>query len=239
MQQQAVFLGNVVDESYPMQRLDPAAFDAMLASGWRLLGRRLVRHNFSTCRGQMCRTLPLRIRLDQFRPSKSQLQVLRRGQAHFELRHERIHITPEKEFMFWQHAERFRERQSTTLASFLSEASHELPVPGQEFELYAAGQLAACSFFHFGQNALSGTYCIFDPAFSRHSPGAYTMLLEILLAQRLGKQYYYHGYAYDVPSQFDYKLNFKGLEVFDWENSTWSAHPRQSLRQWESLVEKV
>jgi arginine-tRNA-protein transferase len=62
------------------------------------------------------------------------------------------------------------------------------------------------------------------------------MLLELMLAQELGKKFYYHGYAYNVPSQFDYKLNFNALEAFDWQTGTWNPQERLPVRRWHELV---
>ncbi|MBK8554960.1 MAG: hypothetical protein IPL65_03920 [Lewinellaceae bacterium] len=76
--------------------------------------------------------------------------------------------------------------------------------------------MLACSFIHLGQAAVSATYCFFEPERSKESLGSITMLREIEDAMAAGFRYYYHGYCYDVPSQFDYKRNFHGLEYMDW-----------------------
>ena len=64
------------------------------------------------------------------------------------------------------------------------------------------------------------------------------MMQELLLAKELGKKYYYHGYAYNVPSQFDYKMNFNALESLDWETGLWHGHARVPLRNWNDLIEE-
>jgi arginyl-tRNA--protein-N-Asp/Glu arginylyltransferase len=62
------------------------------------------------------------------------------------------------------------------------------------------------------------------------------MLLELLKAKELGKKYYYHGYVYDVPSQFDYKLNFTGLERMDWSTNLWHPMERLPVRRWSDFI---
>ena len=57
------------------------------------------------------------------------------------------------------------------------------------------------------------------------------MLLEIQLAQLSGRRYYYPGFVYDLPSEFDYKLNFNGLEYFDWWGN-WYPLERLPVRSW-------
>lgn len=221
-------LENVIDERAEMVQLPPEGLDQILAKGWRLLGRRFVRHNFSTWHRQLCRTIPLRVRLSQFDLSKSQRQTLRRNTdlrvisapARFDLERERL---------FELHRERFVEKQATTLASFIHpETPHLLPTEGRELGVFLDEQLIGCSFFHLGHRSVSGTYCVFDPAYSRRSIGKLTMLLELLLAKEMGMEFYYHGYVHDTPSQFDYKLELLGIEEMDWETGIWSPRQRRT-----------
>ncbi len=232
---QSTFLDNVIDERYPMDVLAPAVFDGFLSKGWRLLGQSLVRHNFSVCRGEICHTIPLRIRLKDFEPSKSQRQLLRRN-VELTAKRSAIRLSKQKTHLFDLHTQRLQERQPASLASFLNPFSAQVPVQGQEWRVYFGKKLIACSFFHIGGEAFSGTYCIFDPAYGQFSLGTYTMLLELLLAKELGKQYYYHGYAYNVPSQFDYKLNFNALEALNWDTGEWHPQERVAVRRWNDLV---
>jgi len=229
-------LENVIDERAEMVQLNPAVLDRILSEGWRLLGRRFVRHNFSTWRRKLCRTIPLRVRLSEFELTKSQRQTLRRN-ADLQVLSAPAQYDSERERLFNLHKERFHEKQATTLASFIhSESPNSLPTEGRELAVQLEGELIACSFFHIGQNAVSGTYCVFDPSYSRRSLGTLTMLLELLLAKEMGMEFYYHGYTHDIPSQFDYKLNVKGLEALSWETGEWSPLDRVPARRWIDMV---
>lgn len=237
MQAQASFLEDIIDESVEMQTLEPAMFDLFMAEGWRLLGPSIVRHNFSVCRGKMCRTIPLRIDLEGFRLSKSQRKLLHRAQE-LSVEYGPIQLTAAKTQLFTRHAlARFAERRPESIASFLNHNSYREPVPGMEFALNTAeGELLACSFIHIGESVVSGTYCFYEPDERRYSLGTLTMLLELEKARELGKRYYYHGYIYDVPSQFDYKLNFHNLEALDWSTGNWAPRERVTVRRWSELV---
>lgn len=237
MQTQLPYLEDIIDESVEMQPLAPSVFDDYMAEGWRLLGHSIVRHNFSVCRGKMCRTIPLRIRLDGFQFSKSQRRMLRRAD-HLNITCGPIELTETKVRLFSLHAsERFEERRPESIASFLNQNSHREPVTGMEFCVHARnGTPMVCSFFHIGEQSVSGTYCFYNPQDRRYSFGTLTMLLEIAKAQELGKQFYYHGYVYDVPSQFDYKLNFNNLEALDWKTGEWKPQERIPVRRWADLV---
>jgi arginine-tRNA-protein transferase len=240
MQTQVSYLEDIIDESVEMQTLTPPEFDAYMAEGWRLLGHSIVRHNFSVCRGKMCRTTPLRIRLEGFEFSKSQRRLLRRA-AELNVIFGAIELTQAKIELFKLHAaSRFEERRPESIASFLNPNSHREPVMGMEFFVsHPEGTPLACSFFYVGEASVSGTYCFFDPNVRRFSLGALTMLLEIAKAKELEKKYYYHGYVYDVPSQFDYKLNFNNLESLDWKTGEWSSLKRQPVRRWAELVQEA
>lgn len=229
-------LENVIDERAEMVQLQPAALDRILAEGWRLLGRRFVRHNFSTWRHKLCRTIPLRVRLAEFEPSKSQRQILRRN-ADLRVLSAPARFDSDRERLFDLHRERFHEKQATTLASFIhSESPYMLPTEGRELAVQLDGELIACSFFHVGQKAISGTYCVFNPSYSRRSLGTLTMLLELLIAKEMGMDFYYHGYTHDIPSQFDYKMNVNGLESYNWEADEWRPQDRVPVRRWLDII---
>ncbi|MCB9356508.1 MAG: hypothetical protein H6575_18245 [Lewinellaceae bacterium] len=238
MQTQSSYLEDIIDDSVEMQPLDPAVFDQYMSDGWRLLGHSIVRHNFSVCRGKMCRTIPLRIRLGDFQFSKSQRKMLRKTQK-MNVKYGPIRINQAKAQLFTIHAAgRFDERRPESITSFLNLKSDREPVTGKEFYITGPdGMPLACSFFHLGEESVSGTYCFYNPKASGYSFGTYTMLLEIEKAQELGKKYYYHGYVYDVPSQFDYKLNFHNLEAMDWKSGAWNAIDRIPVRRWSDFVE--
>lgn len=229
-------LENVIDERADMVQITPATLDRILAEGWRLLGKRFVRHNFSTWRGQLCRTIPLRIRLDHFEPSRSQRKILRQNEDLLVISAP-AKFDGDRERLFDLHRHRFHEKQSTTLASFIHpDYPHLLPTEGRELAVYLGGKLIACSFFHLGEKAVSGTYCIFNPEYERRSLGTLTMLLELLMAQEMGMEFYYHGYTHDIPSQFDYKLSISGLETMNWETLRWNPRERLPVREWKALV---
>ncbi len=213
-------MDEIIDERINVQPLSPGDFDALMAKGWRLLGFSIVRHNYGINHEDLCRTIPLRIRLD-FSPtlSHSQRKLLRRN-AHLKVRFGPIHITEEKHELFQRHTQRFRSSIPDSIFCFLHPNTN-LPVPGIELCVYEGDRLFACSYMHLGKKAASATYCFFDPAFAHYRPGIFTMLLEMEWARQSGKKFYYHGYCYDEPSQFDYKLNFHNLEYMNWKTGLW------------------
>jgi leucyl-tRNA---protein transferase len=221
-----------IEDYVPMQPLDPMVFDRFCADGWCYWSDLLFRRNYWEWRGHACRVILLRIRLDNFQFSKSQRKCLRRNRD-LTLQVRNLKICQEHVQLFHSHAERLRHNRPMMIEGFFSQWSHMMPSTGLEFDVFMPDErrLVASSFFHVGHDSMAGNYGIFDPELSHRSLGTYTMLLEILYAQKLGLKYYYPGFVYDLPSEFDYKLNFNNLEYFDWWGS-WYPIERLSVREW-------
>lgn len=215
-------IDNLINESAVLQPLHPVVFDDLMAEAWRLLGDRMVRHNFSVHEGLMCGSIPLRIALDRYAPSKSQRKLMRKN-AHLHRVFQAIRWRENMDVLFDLHTERFADRRPKHLSDFIGPEAHRLPVQGFQFEvgLDKNSPVFAYSFFHLGLEAVSSTYCIYNPDFQRFSPGIFTMILEIELSKLLNKKYYYLGYIHDVPSKFDYKLGWHGTEYYDWKTGLW------------------
>jgi leucyl-tRNA---protein transferase len=219
--------GDEVDyfyENFGMARvLTPGAFDELLAEGWRYLSKTFIRHSFYN--GLL--TVPTRIDLAGFEFTSGQRKALRRGKKEFRIEKHPIVITPAHEELFFWHTFRLAKNVPSSLHEFVSYRSFREPYDGYQFDIYYLDQLVATSFFHEGNIALSGTYCVFSPFFQKLGLGTFTFLLEIELAIALGKTYYYAGYMHNIPSQFDYKLNFNNAELLDWKDFRW--HPAERI----------
>lgn len=224
------FNPNVIEDYIPMEPLHPVVFDHFCADGWCYWSDLLFRRNYWEWRGQACRVILLRINLRHFSLSKSQRKCLRRNEDLSILR-KPLHITQEHVELFQRHAERFHHNRPMSIGGFFSMWSHIMPSFGMEFDVFAKNKLVASSFFHLGEKSMAGNYGIFDPDEAGRSLGTFTLLLEIEFARQTGKSYYYPGFVYDLPSEFDYKLNFNGLEYFDWWGN-WYPLQRLPVRDW-------
>jgi leucyl-tRNA---protein transferase len=226
------FNPNSIEDYVPMQALDPMVFDRFCADGWTYWSDLLFRRNEWEWRGHACRVVPLRIRLDGFRFSKSQRKCLRRN-SDLVVQVRPLRICQEHVQLFHAHATRLHHHRPQMIEGFFSQWSHMMPSKGFEFDVFSPKerQLIASSFFHVGFNSMAGNYGIFDPEVSDRSLGTYTMLLEIQYAWQMGLDYYYPGFVYDLPSEFDYKLNFNNLEYFDWWGN-WYPLDRLPVRDW-------
>lgn len=208
-----------INEEFYLAKASPPQMDALLENGWRHFGTHFFRYNLGFYENEICRVLPLRIRLFDFSYSKSQRRVLKKNQdLQFVIRP--IEITKEKKNLFDRHKQRFKSGVPDSLYNFLSFDAALTPCKAFEICVYDNKNLLAASFFDVGDAAISSVYAIFEPEKTSRSLGIFTMLLEIDFAIKSGKQFYYQGYAYAEKSFYDYKKRFRALEKFDW-NETW------------------
>ena len=213
-----------INEQFVETRVSPAELDRLLADGWRHFGSEFFRYNLAIYDNEIRRVIPLRIRLSEFRPSQSQLRVLRKN-ADIEVTLGPVSVTSDIEELFDRHKLRFREHPPESIYSFLSPDPRDVPCDMLQFIVTRNGKLVAASFFDVGETSLSGIYAVFDPAESGRSLGIFTMLKEIEYARERGKDFYYQGYSYSGDSFYNYKKRFHGAEAYHW-NGLWAPFPR-------------
>lgn len=207
-----------VNEEFCLAKASPQLMDTLLENGWRHFGTRFFRYNLGFCENEICRVLPLRIRLAGFSFSRSQRRVFKRNQD-LQTVIRPIEITEEKENLFDRHKQRFKSGVPRSLYDFLSFDPSNTPCQALEICVYDDENLLAASFFDVGATSISSVYAMFAPEERERSLGIFTMLLEIDFALKSEKSFYYQGYAYEEKSFYDYKKRFRALEKFDWKNA--------------------
>ena len=100
-------------------------------------------------------------------------------------------------------------------AAMIEESSIETKV----MEYYDKNILEAVCLTDVLSDGLSMVYSFFDPDKSKKSLGTFMILDHIALALELGVPYLYLGYWVPGSSKMDYKVNFKGVEIF--QNNAW------------------
>ncbi len=210
----------IINEEFYAGVVEPPMLDILLADGWRHFGTHFFRYNYGIYENEIRRVLPLRIRVPDLTLSKSQLRTLRRN-AHLHTEIVPMQISPEIHDLFNRHKERFKSGVPDSLYDFVS-GDAEAPTQCRSVVVRDNKRLVAASFFDIGKRSISSIYGIFDPAEKARSLGIFTMLKELEFARENGKTSYYHGYAYEGASYYDYKKRFGALEIFDW-NGGWSA----------------
>lgn len=203
-----------INEAFEADNISPAQLDTLLANGWRHFGSYFFRYNLGFLDLDIQRVLPLRVRLADFSPSKSQRRVLRQNED-LEVTISDVAIDENIEKLFDRHKQRFVQNVPPSIYEFLpADAS---PCETKQISVHNSGGLIAASFFDVGERTTSGVYAIFEPLESDRSLGIFTMLKEIEYAKESKREFYYQGYAYEGESFYDYKKRFRGTEAFDWK----------------------
>lgn len=193
--------------------------ERLLAAGWRHFGRYFFRYSIAIHQRNYRIVMPLRIRLEEFRLTKSLRRISRiNSDLHSAIGPITFDSTVHR--MFDLHKQRFNGMKPESIYHFLDPNADRVPTKGKELRLsYSIGETLAVSFFDETPDSLSGIYAMFDPMHSQRSLGIQTLLNEIDLAKESGKSFYYLGYAYLGESFYDYKKRFPGTEYFDWHGN--------------------
>ncbi len=206
----------LINEEFFADRIKPEALDRLLADGWRHFGPHFFRYNFGVFDGQIRHVLPLRIRLGDLALSKSQRRTLRRN-SDLRVSMGPLTITPEIEELFQIHKQRFKAGVPSSIFDFVGTNPSRPVTNTMLLTVHDRNRLVAASFFDVGGESVSSIYGIFNPEERTRSLGIFTMLKEIEFAREKKKPLYYHGYAYEGESFYDYKKRFNAIEVFDWK----------------------
>jgi leucyl-tRNA---protein transferase len=207
----------MINEYFIAAGVSAPEMDLLWAQGWRHFGTYFFRYSMAENEGTLCHVLPLRVKLSNFAPSRSQRRVLKRNLDVGVVVRDAI-IDSEKEDLFLRHRQRFKQNVPDSIHDFMSEIPATVPCRNQEICVYDGDRLLAASFLDIGEDSTSAVYAAFEPRESDRSLGIFTMLCAIGHTQALGCRYYYPGYAYREPSVYDYKKRFSGLEALDWNN---------------------
>lgn len=208
----------LINEEFFAESITREQVDLLLSDAWRHFGTYFFRYSLGIYEDEIRRVEPLRIRLRDFRLSKSQRRVMRRNED-VKIRVGPIHITPESEELFHRHKQRFESGVPTSIYDFLSTEPDTVPSDASEIAVYLDRRLVAVSYFDEGIEATSGIYACFDPDLCKRRLGIFTMLKEIEYSIATGRKYYYPGFAYEGRSFYDYKKRFNALETFDWRGN--------------------
>ncbi len=211
-----------INEEFYRHYADPWLMDKLWAQGWRHFGGYFFRYSIAHYDGGAQTVVPLRIKLSEFEPSRSQKRALSRNQDL------KVVIRPSiiddfRRQLFNRHKQRFDHNVPDSINDFMSSLPASLPCTNKEIDVFAGDRLIGISFLDIGQTSTSSVYAMFEPEESKRSLGIFMILQAIQYSRELGCSFYYPGYAYRGPSFYDYKKNFAGLESYDWQKG-WQTY---------------
>ena len=203
---------------FPFQGIE-REFHLFLAGGYRRLGGVLYRNVCLGC--SSCK--PLRTETEKFSISRSQKRTLKKN---LDVRTEISApcVTPEKaevytKYIASKHAPGKGEDREEDAAALLS---LYYGYPGSiEMDYYLGDKLIGAGIVDAAADALSSVYFYYDTSYFRRSPGVFSILQEIALAQSMKKRYYYPGFYIEETPKMSYKALFRPNQVYG--DGIWTA----------------
>jgi leucyl-tRNA---protein transferase len=211
----------VIEDYFESPRVSSKEMDLLWSLGFRHFGTRFFRYDAAEYNDKPVKVLPLRIDLAQYRPSKSQKRIIRRNRD-LKVVFRDAFIDEEKIQLFEIHKKKFKTNIPDSIFDFVSAFPSKIPCHTVECCLYHVNKLVAVGFMDIGATATSAVYSFYDMAYNKRSLGIYMILSEITYSMESGIRHFYHGYAYEEDSFYDYKKNFTGLKYYDWTGE-WNA----------------
>lgn len=211
-----------VEKSHPFT-LSPDTLDRYLAQGWYRMGSNIFTTHFLCFQRRMFSAIWLRLDLKDFQFSKRQRKLMRRNEKRFYHGTAYRRFTAEKDQLYQQYAADFNGRLSKTLRDNLEDYDQESIYNTYEINIRErdTNKLVAASYFDLGRTSVASILGIYDPNYSEHSLGYYTMLLEIRYCLENGFRYYYPGYVVPGYQRFDYKTRIGPCDFFDITSGEW------------------
>lgn len=187
----------------------------MLINGWRRFGLYFFRPSCLNC----AKCIPIRVRINDFLPSKSQIRVCKKNNF-VKLFIKKLEYREELFNIYKEHSlDRFNQvaDKEDFIESFFYDA-----VPAFQSEYYLNDELIAFGFIDMSNEALSSVYYVYKTKYKFLSLGTFSILKEIEYGKSLGLKYYYLGYYIKENRHMSYKNKFKPYELYDWHGKKWN-----------------
>lgn len=217
---------------YPTRRLTPEELDEQLAMGRRRSGAFVYYTDCPTC--SACE--PTRLEVANFKLSRSMKRVVQQGNQHLQMRigppgSDTAHLA-----LFNLHRRQRNLAASNDAYSF--EDFHGFLVESccetYELSFWDQDSLVCCSIVDCGKQSASAVYTFFDPAYSRLSPGTYSILKQIEWSVNLEKRFLYLGMFVADNQHLRYKARFAPQERY--VDGKWDVF-LQPMADWSSTLE--
>lgn len=195
-------------EAYLVEGLEPAAYERLLARGFRRSGRVVYRPRCRTC--HECRQL--RVPVEEFRPTASMRRVVRRN-ADVCVEAGRPEPSEEKFTLYRRYLDAQHDgTMSRSRESFL-DFLYDSPTDSCEFRYRLGERVVGISIADRVPRGLSSVYMYFDPDCAARSLGTFSIVREIEFCRRAGLRFYYLGYFVADSRTMAYKARFSPNEI--------------------------
>lgn len=199
---------------------DDAAYRALLETRHRRAGSVAYRPVCAACKA----CVPLRVPAARFAPSRSQRRALRRNA---DVTVELGPLAPDEEKLALHDAftaARFPGSEPYGTLARYAESFGASPVSTAEMRYRVGGRLVGLGIVDLLPDVVSSVYFFHDPREARRSLGTYSALVELDLAVRTGRAWWYVGYWVKGCREMDYKARFRPHELLG-EDGVWRPAP--------------
>lgn len=187
-------------------------YGELLARGYRRFGHSVFRPACPACR--QCRSL--RVRVAEFAPSAGERRVLGKNRTvQAELGYPEA--TPDRVALYnryhrFMHRHRGWPLEHATVRSYAESFLADCDF-AREWRYFEDGRLLGVALMDETPEAISLVYCYYEPAWRPRSPGTFSILRQLLYAQRKGLEYAYLGYWIEACPSMRYKARFRPHEI--------------------------
>lgn len=188
--------------------IDAPVYQHLMNRGFRRAGSVFYRPDCPAC--QACR--PLRVRVSDFQPTRSQRRVARRNAD--------VAIKAGPPQTDTEHFELFRRYQAARHGGEMSNSQQEFdaflgdsPLDTIEMAYRLDGRLIGVGILDVCPDVLSSVYFYFEPELAVRSLGVYSGICEIEEAWRRGLQYWYVGFHIADCDKMRYKARYAPHEL--------------------------
>jgi arginyl-tRNA--protein-N-Asp/Glu arginylyltransferase len=208
----------------PLAMVDGERAQLLQQIGFRRSGQHFYRPACRGCR----RCVPVRVRVADFRPNRSQRRNLARNDRDIQLLARPAQLQAEhyklyERYLLTRHGDgdMAEDISIETYARFLL-----APWGGETrfLEMRRDGILLGVAVTDVFSDGLSAVYTFFDPDHGGRALGTYAVLKQIAEARRLDLSYLYLGYWIGDSRKMRYKDNFRPLEA--WDGQAWQGFER-------------
>lgn len=198
---------------YRFDGVEAPAYEQMIERGWRRFGRLFFMPLCAGCD----RCISLRIDVTRFEMTRSFRRILKLGEETRLIIRRPVLSADHLELYNRYHAERHDSRgwqhDPVGAAEYHQAFVEGAKDFGYEYAYYRDDQLMAVALVDMLPNAISAVYCYYDPDYGYLSPGTYSVLRQIQIAQERGVRYLYLGYWVPENRSLSYKARFKPFET--------------------------
>ncbi|MCA9084788.1 MAG: arginyltransferase [Planctomycetaceae bacterium] len=195
------------------QSLTPGQVEHFISRGWRKFSCMVFRPVCPAC----TKCVPLRVDIQNFRPSKSQRKTLRRNSdIQTQVRRATVSTDHVRLYNAW-HADMtirsgWREQRTDTQDYFQNFLLGDFPSL-HEILYFRDRELVGVGLIDVMPNSISSVYFYHDPDWRAHAPGTFSLLTELELARKWGLKYSYLGFWIEQCPSMAYKNRYHPHEV--------------------------